>query len=389
MLASQNGVHAETKVLFRDCPPGAAFYELDLETGTVITANAEKTQDGCLIDAPLCPWSARIFAITDAGEEAETHRANSPALSPVQAYTRPPEKTLRLTLELDRELPVSIAGGNVYRLEELTVSIAGGTAFSSKPNTFINHLKISPSLSPAQIKFGDGFGVPQRLSVSYPQQAAYNFEFILEDTPLQIRLMRDRMGIMGKHSMTLNGRELPSAIWEAFRVYDQNNIVADITPFLKDGHNTLDVYVTAAEDWHGLSDPIYLLGTFGVFKREGKFIIGKAPAAAIPSAKAVEGFPFYRGTFSFEAEFFAENAGGYEHFTVEIPEKYRIYECVELSVNGTFLGVRTFSPYIWQGHASLLKKGSNPVKMIIANTLGNMFEGCYYDYEEQKTVFIQ
>ena len=59
-----------------------------------------------------------------------------------------------------------------------------------------------------------------------------------------------------------------------------------------------------------------------------------------------------------------------------------------LTVNGQDLGVRTFSPYIWQGPAELLKQGSNAAKLSIANTLGNMFEGCYYDYEEQKTVFI-
>jgi len=190
---------------------------------------------------------------------------------------------------------------------------------------------------------------------------------------------------MGDHTVSINGRELPS--WTPCRVYDQNNIAVDISGFIVPGLNNIDVKVQAAEDWHGLSDPMYLLGNFGVFGREGQFVLGRAPAAAKPTAKAVEGFPFYSGKISFMSELQAENPGC-DFFTVEIPEKYRIYECVEISVNGRDLGVRAFSPYIWRGPAGILKQGRNEVKLTITNTLGNMFEACYYDYDVQKTVYI-
>jgi hypothetical protein len=198
--------------------------------------------------------------------------------------------------------------------------------------------------------------------------------------------MRDRMGIIGEHTITINGRELPAAAWKPLRIYDQNNIAANISPFIKNGVNVMDVSVTVAADWHGLSDPMYLLGDFGVFKREGKLSIEKAPATVLPRAGAVEGFPFYSGRISFETGLRAENPAGYRFFTVEFPEKYRIYECVELSVNGRDLGVRTFSPYIWQGSADMLANGMNAVTLRVVNTLGNMLEGCHYDYEAQRTV---
>ena len=410
MLASQNGDTAAAQVLFRDCPRDAAFYELNLETGTIHAAEAIRTAEGWLIDAPLYPWGARIFAMTapadtapDAGEtvinmNAAARMENSGPFA-VKEKSSGPSKTLALKLDLDREVPVSIAGPNVYRLEEMTVSIAGGPPFASKPNTFVEHLKESPSLNAAQIQFGGGFGVPRRLSVNYPLEAAYHLEFTLagelfssrpaDSAPLKIRLMRDRMGIMGEHSIAVNRRELPPEAWESFRVYDQNNIAADITALLGAGLNTIDVHVTAAEDWHGLSDPMYLLGNFGVNKQDGKFVIGKAPAAAAPGAKVVTGYPFYSGKFFFTAELWAENPGAYEYFTVEIPEKYRVCECVEISLNGCDLGVRAFSPYLWRGSAKLLAEGTNQVKLTIVNTLGNMLEGCYYDYAEQKTVFIR
>ena len=395
MLASQNGKNADVKLLFKDCPDNAEFYELDLETGGINSIDAKKTNRGFLIDAPLSPWSARIFAMGKSGEKI------SPVLNSVRILTRPPEKTLVFKLDLDKKMPVSIAGNNVYRLEEMMVNISDKVYFRSKPNTFVEHLKESGLLHRDMIKFGDGFGTPQSLSVNYPIQISYRFEFTIEKElfpsdgqQVQISLLRDRMGIMGKHSIKINDRLLKDEKWKPLRIYDQNNMLLDITTFLKTGLNYIDTFVTAAEDWHGLSDPMYLLGNFGVLKKKGKFVLGKAAGRAIPCAKAVEAYPFYSGKFFFDTSILADTgtAGdspdNYDFFTVELPEKYRIYECTELTVNGRELGARCFSPYIWQGPASLLKKGKNPVRLTIINTLGNMLEASYYDYAEQKTVII-
>ena len=425
MIASQNGEEAQTKVLFRDCPDSAAFFEFDLESGSIFNVCAEKTGEGFLIDAPLSPWSARVFAMVPAsvaynaasgiGTQLKQNPANS-QLSAIQIITKPPAKTLSFKLDLDRKYPVSIAGGNVYRLEELSVSINDSPSFKSKPNTFIEHFKEfagnfdgSVAASVQCIKFSDGFGIPKRLSVNYPLKANYHFEFYinnnliaessLKNSSLKIQLLRDKMAIMGKYEIKINNSELPDSAWEPLRIYDQNNIAADITSLLKDGLNTIDVCVSACEDWHGLSDPMYLLGNFGVYKNTGKenpacgekFYIGKTPDATLPNAKAVEGYPFYSGKLSFDIELFAElkqSAHDYQLFTVELPEKYRIYECVHLSVNGCDLGIRAFSPYIWQGGVEILKQGQNSVKLTIINTLGNMFEGSYFDYDEYKTVLI-
>jgi hypothetical protein len=388
MLASQNGAAVDAKLLFKNCSGNAGFYELDLETGATMAVDITKTEQGCLIDAPLSPWSARIFVMAIQEEKTDT------TISAIRALTQPSEKSLALKLNLEMQFPVSINGSNVYRLEQMHVSISGGKSFVSKPNTFIEHLKESGTLAANMLKFGDGFGIPQTLSIKYPLQATYHFEFFIArelfnpvNALKNIRLLRDRMGIMGGHTIVINGKELNSDSWNHPRIYDQNNITADVSSFLKGGLNTLDVYVTATKDWHGLSDPMYLLGDFGVIRRDDKFIITTAPAMAAPSAKAVEGFPFYSGKFFFDMELQVDNPKDHERFTIELPEKYRIYECVELSLNGNDLGSRTFSPYIWQGPASMLKQ-ANKLRLTIANTLGNMLEGCYYDYDERKTVFI-
>ena len=399
MLSSLNGEEAKTKVLFKDCPLGACFYELDLENGNISLVNAQQKEEGFYIDAPLTPWSARIFAATSNPEMPAKHSSAKPIKLPVpQTINNNACKILPLKLSLDSKVPVKIYGDNVLRLEEMSVSLSGGGFFKSKPNTFIEHLKESNSLCARQIKFSGGFGIPMRLSVNYPQDAVYHFEFTIKDLtiPGNIKLLRDKMGIMGGYKIKINDNELPESAWVPFRLYDQNNLAAVISSFLKEGKNSLDIFVTIKEDWHGLSDPMYILGDFGVFKNEDTkgdsncaFFISKAPEAVIPNAKAVEGYPFYSGKFTYKMEITADNINEYDLFTIVLPGKYNIYECAELFINDHNLGVRVFSPYLWQGNPSgILKQRSNSVKLTITNTLSNMFEGSYFDYEKHQTIII-
>jgi len=399
MLASLNGEEAKTKALFKDCPCGASFYELDLENGSIFPVNAEKNEEGFFIDAPLSPWRARIFAMTNNPETlAKLSGAKLPAAPAIKI---PDAKILCLKLNLDDKVPVKITGDNVFRLEEMRVSLNGGGSFKSKPNIFIEHLKESGNICARQIKFSGGFGIPKRLSVNYPQDAVYHFEFTIKDykIPDNIRLLRDKMGIMGDFKFKINNIELSDSSWTPSRLYDQNNLAANINAFLKEGRNSLDVFVTINEDWHGLSDPMYILGDFGVFKNEGvsensidNFYISKAPKAVVPNAKAVVGYPFFSGRYIYEIEINIENIYSYDSFTIELPEKYHIYECVEISVNDYNLGPRVFSPYMWHGSladsAGILKQGSNLIKLSITNTLSNMFEGSYFDYEKHTTITI-
>jgi hypothetical protein len=389
MISSQNGVYADTRVVFHNCPKGAFFCEYDIESGKIFPVRAVKSGADYVVDAKLIPWSARIFSCAASAVPTDG------GMSVLRAAAETPEKTLKLKLNLDRPAKVSIAGYNVYRLEDLAVSIDGGPALTAKPKTFIEHFKELGSFKSSQIKFSDGFGLPQRLAVNYPMGAAYHFEFTIAEElvslsrrePLKVFMMRDRMGIIGGHTLVINKKELPGDIFKPLFVYDQNNITADITSYLKGGVNTVDVFVTVTEDWHGLSDPLYLLGNFGLIKKDGKFILGTAPKSAVPGAGVVEGYPFYSGKFIYTMELRADDPAG-NPALIELPECYNIYECVELEVNSRRLGARTFSPYVWIAEAGLLKKGSNEVKLTIANTLGNMLEGCYYNYKTQRTEFI-
>ena len=73
---------------------------------------------------------------------------------------------------------------------------------------------------------------------------------------------------------------------------------------------------------------------------------------------------------------------------VELRLDKRVYDCVELEVNGEALGVRVFTPYRWFIDGGKLKKGKNAFTLRVTNTLANMLDGRYFDYDEHKLVEI-
>jgi hypothetical protein len=359
LLSSQDGVAANCVV---SAAEGKVFVEYDLENGEVCLLS-----EGNRVEVSLSPWQTRLIAAV----EPQT----------AQGFpTKPPPCTV-IPLPLDREWPVSIAGDNVLRLEQLSVSVDGSPFAPTLPNMFVEQLHRCALLKPEHIGFERGFGLPLRPHIKYPAQVKYRIEFHVESIPARIMLMYDRMGIMGEHRICLNGTEV-SGFAPRF-VYDQNNLAADVAHLVQAGQNLVEIDVTVTEDWHGISDPMYLLGDFGVLSKNGSFVIGDTPEKAIFSAKYAAGFPFHSGemTFALSVPLPKESA------VLTLPEGH-VYECLRLNVDGADLGARVFSPYQWEIPADESRPEISGVQLTIAGTLINMLEGSYYDYDKSVTTPI-
>ena len=61
---------------------------------------------------------------------------------------------------------------------------------------------------------------------------------------------------------------------------------------------------------------------------------------------------------------------------------------MEVSVNGISLGVKAYTPYEWLCDRSLLKEKENRIRVSVTNTLANMLDGTYFDYENHQLVPI-
>lgn len=186
---------------------------------------------------------------------------------------------------------------------------------------------------------------------------------------------------MGEHTFFLNGSEITKDRFHHAHVTDFNNTAADIKDMVKKGGNVLEVRCVIKQSWHGVSDPLYLIGDFGV---SDKTKISKQPEQAVFCPSFTVGFPYYSGTMTFEGVFDSEAVQG----AVELRLDKKVYDCVELEVNGESLGVRVFTPYHWFMDGSKLKQGQNSFTLRVTNTLANMLDGRYFDYDEHKLIEI-
>jgi hypothetical protein len=57
-------------------------------------------------------------------------------------------------------------------------------------------------------------------------------------------------------------------------------------------------------------------------------------------------------------------------------------------INKVSIGVKAFTPYQWEIPKGILKAGENNLELHITNSLANMLDGTYFDYEKHQLVTI-
>jgi hypothetical protein len=232
------------------------------------------------------------------------------------------------------------------------------------------------------LKFSQTFGTPIRLELSYPLVCWYQTSFEIEELPAACRLRMDASAIQGDYTIYLNGHEITASDFKAGREYDSCNRSCEVRPLLLKGRNTLVVRVEARHDWDGLTDPLYLVGDFGVYTNSnGQKVMGKAPELAELSGKPPPGYPYYAGTLLFKKIINLDVLPERPEFELTFEDwDAQLHECVEVLLNGQSLGVKPWTPYRWLGDRNLLKVGENQLEVRVTNTLVSLLEGRYFDY---------
>lgn len=76
-------------------------------------------------------------------------------------------------------------------------------------------------------------------------------------------------------------------------------------------------------------------------------------------------------------------------FDIKLGFQVPTYDCIETRINGVSLGVKAYTPYVWQCPRDVLQKDENIITIAVTNTLANMLDGTYFDYDSQKLVNIE
>ncbi|MFR3728925.1 glycosyl hydrolase [Lacrimispora sp.] len=299
-----------------------------------------------------------------------------------------------LTIPMAGMWDIMPEGKNLCRFATVSMSLDRQRWEKTEVKTFIEQCSRTGLLDGKDIAFTGTFGTPKRIRPSYPLTCCYKTAFTVQTLPEELFLLMDRETAAGEYEISINGKSMEKNGFLPVWVNDQNNRAADIRSLIRIGENQIEINILIKKDEDGLRDPFYLWGDFGVWEAEGMPVLVSKPHQGEPDRNWCQGFPYYSGTMHYEKNFdLKELAGGCSFDqTDSVPVRLlftaSIYECVEVSVNGISLGVKAYTPYEWLCDRSLLKEKENRIRVSVTNTLANMLDGTYFDYENHQLVPI-
>ena len=226
------------------------------------------------------------------------------------------------------------------------------------------------------IRLRDYFGCPKQLELP-PLSCLYKAEFLVEDgVEPPVLLVMEPGSIQGDWHISVNGKEMDCDCFMQQEIYMPTNLVADISHYIKQGLNEIQVKVAIHASHDGLVNPLYLFGYFGVEKEDGKWKLGPVSNIGRPGDLTAIGLPFYAGTVIYRKKVFIDGADD----AIEIfIDDATIEDVITLHFNGHNAGTRAWRPYRWRVGKSWIKPGQNEVELHATNTLIRLFEGQYFD----------
>ena len=350
----------------------------DLESGTVTSYDCGRDE----ADVVLYGFESRLIKLI-IGEEMPKNKDGKMDVPTV------------LTLSMKGNWELKPRGKNFCRFSHVLFSLDQETFKETETKTFLEQCMDTGLLDGGQLSFGGTFGTPRKIRPSYPITCFYKTSFHISEKPSELFLLMDRETAAGEHNITVNGKALNEEAFQPVRVDDQNNRAADILPFIHMGENEVEIIIHVKKDEEGLRDPFYLWGDFAVENSPDGITLVSQPRFGEPDLTWCKGYPYYSGTMDFEKTVDLKELTGEGELSetgvclirTEFSRPY--YDCMEIFINENPLGVKAYTPYEWKCDHSFLKEKDNRIRVSITNTLSNMLDGTYFDYENHRLVSIE
>ncbi|MFB9274681.1 hypothetical protein [Cohnella cellulosilytica] len=285
----------------------------------------------------------------------------------------------RLTLEPSGELRDKLLSG--------AAAEESGEGETVEVRTIIDQLSGLSADETFPLKFDQRFGMPMRYRLKYPMECIYTASFRVDDVPEECELLLDERAISGEYRLYLNGRPIPRDELQPTRGYDCGNLACSVKHLIRPGRNVVAVALTARRDWDGLTDALYVSGSFAIGIDGGELVLRRHNGTAVFESGIPEGYENYAGELVYEGELtvtkLPEEAAFELSFAGLDPD---FSDCAEVFVNGHSLGTRCWKPYVWNGKTSILQEGRNALEIRRTTVLSGMLEGRRFDYAGHRLV---
>lgn len=233
------------------------------------------------------------------------------------------------------------------------------------PSPLQEHVKVPEGQLRPTI-FGPVYAPRTKSGANSPIQVEYRASLLVRAKPGRARLVLEKSGVIGEFALYLNESRVGHFCRK--RVYDVNNLVAEVGSHLKDGRNEIRLEVVA-DPSGGLLEPVRLMGKFGVALEEDGATITQMPASLTPGSWTEQGFPFYSGTICCETDFRLDERPA--QALLSFPA---VADMADVWVNGEHAGLLAWPP-LEVAITSLLKAGLNRLRMDVTNSMTNLLDG--------------
>ena len=270
--------------------------------------------------------------------------------------------TKEIPLPLSDTWALKPQGKNALRINDWTLTLPCDTEVQVEGKPIINQLM--DAKVPFVPDFTQGFGTAPKMHS--PEMQLLYTATIEVDHVTDLWLVLEPEGILGRHKIYVNN--CPYETFETKEFYSHTNLAVNITDSIVQGENLIFVWVGATDNSHGVVNPLYIFGDFGV---ENNRIV--APATSGIPVKYVENrLPYYAGDITYTTNMALE-----EGTLLTLPANMGL--AAQLSINGHPLEAKVFSPYTWEVPKAALQPQDNQVELTICTGISGLFEGEYVE----------
>ncbi|MBI4977357.1 MAG: hypothetical protein HZC28_07750 [Spirochaetes bacterium] len=284
-----------------------------------------------------------------------------------------------ITVHAETMMKVKPQHKNLLRMYDWTMSLLDEQGIA-RESAVVPALPLSNQLEKGKFTFmpktSRGFGTVPLITFP-PLSVRYEYHFTC-DYSGDVLLVMEPGSIKGAWTITVNDAVITAKDFASCNAHVRGSLGAVVTPFLKQGDNSIRVSVNTARADDGLINALYLAGDFGV----------RISPPAITKPVTDGGFecheknllPYYAGVIEYDTSFQIDKLPAGDDVLVNIDFGIPLHDAAELSVNGG-----DWRPLLWEPRrimmpVSGLRHGKNSLAIKVYTTLIRSFEGMRFNH---------
>jgi len=290
-----------------------------------------------------------------------------------------PEPALLVRATPGRRARFRALNPNLLRMGQWRMSLLD-EAGRPGPAATVETMPVASQLQKSRLPFAPEVLVHVGRSAEFrmpPLVARYEFEFVNEFSGA-VQIVMEPDSIRGEWSLSVNGAApIGPAAFAPCAAHVRGSLAVDATAMLRPGPNTLRLDVRATRPDHGLLNPLYLAGGFGVAFSPLRLTAPKSEGSF--EDYLANGLPFYAGAIEYETTFRLDRLPPEKDFILDFDFGPQFQEAAELSINNGPWLPAPWLPYRVKASPASVRAGENRLAVRVHTTLIRSFEGQWFD----------